>query len=354
MQPYASKTVLVSTRERPTALSHLEASWFPQEEDNDTALMKAAGNGHLEVVEFLLESGADLSLKNQQGQSAIMFAAAGGHLEIVKLIVRCECDNRLFVSGPSPLGGYDPLIHGPLTAVNWAAYNGHLDVIEFLFFDDDAFELDNSGWAHWNTQPEWGFYWGIIGGHMDVVEYFMEVMPRRISVSWGLMIASYLGDIEMVDRLLQEENINIHWRTSRWIDINTPEGTLYFEEIGFGPLHAAIQQGHEEVLRKLLMHWMITIGADGADRHGETALMFAAAGGDAEMAKRLIDNGAPVNARSDIGETALMFAARWGRTDIVSMLIAEGANASFVNAYNETALSLAEENGHEDVVALLQ
>ena len=141
---------------------------------------------------------------------------------------------------------------------------------------------------------------------------------------------------------------------SDWIGLNTPEGTLYFQDIGFGPLHAAVQGGSPESLSLLLAHWMLTFGADGADEYGETVLMFAAAGGDLEMARTLIDNGAPVNARSDIGETALMFAARWGRADVVIMLLAEGADASFVSAYNETALLLAEKNGHEDVVALLQ
>ena len=169
----------------------------------------------------------------------------------------------------------------------------------------------------------------------------------------GLMNAAYMNHADIVKRLL-EIGADLTYRTSKWIGLETPEGHLYFQDIGFGPLHAAVQGGSPESLRLLLAHWMLTFGADGADEYGETALMFAAAGGDLEMARTLIDNGAPVNARSDIGETALMFAARWGRADVVIMLLAEGADASFVSAYNETALLLAEENGHEDVVALLQ
>ena len=42
--------------------------WFPQDgdEDNDTALMKDAGQGHIEVVRFLAEQGADLNIRNRQ------------------------------------------------------------------------------------------------------------------------------------------------------------------------------------------------------------------------------------------------------------------------------------------------
>ena len=61
------------------------------------------------------------------------------------------------------------------------------------------------------------------------------------------------------------------------------------------------RQAVRNLLRILLNHWMLTFGADGRDEHGMTALHFAAAGGDAEMARRLIDNGAPVNGVSDIG-----------------------------------------------------
>ena len=35
VQPYTARTVLVPNRDKPTALSHLESSWFPQEGQDD-------------------------------------------------------------------------------------------------------------------------------------------------------------------------------------------------------------------------------------------------------------------------------------------------------------------------------
>lgn len=360
VQPYTARVVLVPDRSNPTRLAHLESSWFPQEEeDNDTALMKAAGNGDLDVVEFLLESGADREIENQQGQNALAFAAAFGHLEVVKFLMdwtnicvdACEmsrerCRRTCGTAGQYVNSGFgwNSLSHGPRTPIQWAGYNGHLDVVQYLH------PLIPYSWF-----PNTAFSTAVLGGHLDIVNWFIEdVFDDDVYIGRSMMIAAYMNHVDIVRRLLELPEVDIHWRMSDWIGIDTPEGYLHFQDIGFGPFHAAVQGDSPESLRILLMYWMLTFGADGADEHGETALMFAAAGGDLDMARTLIDNGAPVNARSDIGETALMFAARWGRADVVNMLLEEGADASLVNAYNETALLLAEENGHQDVVALLQ
>ena len=381
VQPYVARTVLVPNRDRPTALSHLEASWFPQEgeEDNDTALMKAAGNGDLEMVKFLLDNGADREINNQQGQNALMFAAAYGHLEMIDFLLygwfnslvdvcvqnmdpnsslsmnarKSTCRNDLVEERYDHgllsirLGmDYDALLHGPITHIQWAAYNGHLDVVEYLY------PLVKGRRQQW---PKTAFGLAVLGGHMDIVNWFIEdVFDADEFIGRSLMLAAYMDHVDIVKRLLELPGTDIHWRMSNWIGLSTPEGRLYFEHIGFGALHAAIQNGSKESLHIILKHWMLTLGADGRDEYGMTALHFAAAGGDLEMARMLIDNGAPVNGQSDIGMTPLMFAAQWGRADVVSMLLEEGADASLVSAYDETALSLAEEGEHDDVVALLQ
>ena len=47
--------------------------------------------------------------------------------------------------------------------------------------------------------------------------------------------------------------------------------------------------------------------------------------GDFETAKKLIDMGADINAKSN-GLTPVMYAAKYNRTDILKLLIAKGAN----------------------------
>jgi ankyrin repeat protein len=55
-------------------------------ENNLTLLMWAAGYGHEAVVRFLLEQGADRSLKDDRGKTAAEMARDGNHLSLAKLL----------------------------------------------------------------------------------------------------------------------------------------------------------------------------------------------------------------------------------------------------------------------------
>ena len=99
-QPYSS-SVAHTTETKPD--DSLVAVWFPQpgDEDDDTALMKAAGQGHIEIVRFLIEQGAYLNIRNRQDQDALMFAAAGGHLAVAIFLI----DVAPVATAPCVVGG---------------------------------------------------------------------------------------------------------------------------------------------------------------------------------------------------------------------------------------------------------
>ena len=57
--------------------------------DNDekwTALMFAAAEGQTEIVDKLLKAGADITLKDIDGDTAADFATQAGHAEIARMI----------------------------------------------------------------------------------------------------------------------------------------------------------------------------------------------------------------------------------------------------------------------------
>ena len=222
-----------------------------------------------------------------------------------------------------------------------------MDVVEYIYY---YIKRHNRGRGMGD-----GIYFAALGGHTEIVEWYIENHPvhnPEEQRGHALIYAAYFGQAETVDYLLSK-SADLHYRRSRWIGLNTPEGFVFYKDVGFGPLHAAIQAGQQDILHALLEHWLLRFGADGRDPHGMTGLHYAAAGGDVSMVRDFIDNGAPVNGQSDIGVTALMFAAEWGHAKVVEILLAAGADKDAISAYGDTAKALAEEKGHSEIVAML-
>ena len=53
-----------------------------------TALMLAVSHGRLDMVDLLLEGGADVNIRDEDGSTALMCAAEHGHMDIVKLLMK--------------------------------------------------------------------------------------------------------------------------------------------------------------------------------------------------------------------------------------------------------------------------
>lgn len=61
-----------------------------------TALMLAVSHGRLDMVQMLLEAGADINIQDEDGSTALMCAAEHGHIEIVKYFLsHPECDSSI-------------------------------------------------------------------------------------------------------------------------------------------------------------------------------------------------------------------------------------------------------------------
>ena len=77
------------------------------------------------------------------------------------------------------------------------------------------------------------------------------------------------------------------------------------------------------------------------DDHGRTALNLAAAHGDIDQVKLLLDKGANVNAKDSDGATPLHAAARKGHLAIAELLVARGADVNAASNNGATPLHLA-------------
>ncbi len=86
---------------------------------------------------------------------------------------------------------------------------------------------------------------------------------------------------------------------------------------------------------------------------GAQPLHFAAANGDVELVKLLLDRGAEINAATQDGWTALHFACLRGDEGLVKLLLDRGVDVNTKTTSGVSALSIATSEGDREIVELL-
>ena len=83
-------------------------------------LIRAVRNGHKDVVNLLLDGGAEPNLAHKNGKTPLQYAAQQGHKYVVQLLL----DRGAEINMADQRG---------LTPLHWAAINGHTEVVQLLF-----------------------------------------------------------------------------------------------------------------------------------------------------------------------------------------------------------------------------
>ena len=65
---------------------------YIQDRYGTTALQRAAGSGHSEAVQILIDTGVNPDIKNKYGSTALHWAAARGHSEVVRILVNASTE----------------------------------------------------------------------------------------------------------------------------------------------------------------------------------------------------------------------------------------------------------------------
>jgi len=221
------------------------------------ALIAAAANGHVAVVQLLLAAeGIDVNRVHQSdGAFPLLMAAQQGHAAVVRLLLAAE---GIDVYQVNPSNGAFPLL--------MAAQIGHEAVVQLLL----AVESVNVNQAN----PSNGAFPLLMAaqhGHAAVVQLLLEADGVNVNLrnliygNFPLLMAAKNGDSAVVRLLLMAEGLEVN-------QIDPSNGNF--------PLLMAAYHGNAEAARLLL--------ARGADRsmtiHGMTALDIAIKTGHAQVA----------------------------------------------------------------------
>jgi ankyrin repeat protein len=320
--------------------------------DGDTALMTAALEGHTDVAILLTDKGADVNAKKSDGWTVLMAAVLGERVGIVRALINKGADvnaktneDGTALMAAAQLGNVDITLAllekgantnakatNGATPLIQATQEGNIEVAKILLAngaDMNAQRIDGSSALMMSVQ----------NGHTAIVQLLLDAgadvdATRPDDGVTALMLAANL--FPDIVRLLLNKGADVN--KARTND-------------GITALMTASQYGQTDSVR-IMIEKSADVNARSAD--GNTALIFAAPKGHREIIELLIAMGADVNIKRSDGFTALMFTAQEGHADIVKILLAKGAEANAIRSLdNGTALMLAASQGHANAVACL-
>ena len=73
-------------QEVKSTVESLEVKINYQDDNGKTPLMWASINGHLNVVQYLIEEGANPNIKNNKGKTALDLAEENGHKKVAEFL----------------------------------------------------------------------------------------------------------------------------------------------------------------------------------------------------------------------------------------------------------------------------
>ena len=306
----------------------LEDEWNPdkyichEDDDKRTPLNVACKNGHLNVVMFFVEHGAEMNYNRYYDdfykycQDPIVDAAENNHLDVVQYLIEkgADMDYSCGHEGES-IYRKTPLIG--------AAIGGHLQVVRFLL--EQGVDEDNG-----DSEGRTALHYAAEKGHLDIMRYLLEQGADKEKTDHAgytpLHCAADRGRFDAVQCLLEqgaEKDKAGKWDT-------------------YTPLSLAAKNGHLDVVRLLV--------EKGADTE-KVSLLDIAKHGHWEVVLYLL----PVQKAVCIyevdynGSAILHYAADKGPLEVVRLLVEQGADKDKANNDGYTPLHRAvNKNYHDD------
>lgn len=341
------------------------------DKNKHTALHRAAWNGLEENVRILVQHGADLSAQEDQGWTPLHAAAVNGTLKTCEHLIK---------------GGSDLTIKDKkgMSSLHMACHKAGQSDLARMMLQHGA---DSMVMEECIVGPPLVF--ACVKGDVEMARLLLEhgaapsLTFRNKEGATMLMMAAERGYVELVKLLLEhgadttlsfaieEYKLTLlHFfcikkEKDEWFEVilrpGVEESMLMGDVKGRTPLHIACQNGSIRATELILDYGCkvsnLKAMIEARTTQLWTPLWLAARNGHSEIVKILLNHGAAetIAAVSNEGKTALWIASRYGHTDIVQELLSRGAEETIAikSVDGDTALWMASHHGHTDIVKLL-
>jgi ankyrin repeat protein len=324
-----------------TLLQDAAARW--DEEDTVQALLDVGADvdAPAGVIYEAARKAAVESNNLQHLQSAIQIAASHGNTQIVQVLLEAGANVDGYFCTQEEFSVYESIVGRDVEARHRKAEEVGYDS------DDDNIEDHYSEYCDGDGIDD--FYWTPLQWAVTLAE---TVLVRVLLLAGADIEGRGLGLTPLQLAASRNKITVVRLMLKRGATVNAPARGFK----GRTALQAAVESGNTDLVG-ILMDAGSDLNAAPSPNFGYTALQAAVKINNAELVRKLIFLGADVNAApSPInGRTCLQEAAQKGHSELVQILLNSGAEVNAVGAakYGFTALQGAARAGHLSVVKML-
>ena len=239
------------------------------------------------IVRILIDAGANVDIKDDNGNTPLMISASKGNENITRILIDSRADMNIKNNEKN-------------TALILATNNGHENISRILI-SAGAFETrvdyEESKSVEGDEESK------SAEGETDIDEH-------------PLITAAKNGEYRMVWALIDNDKVDYD--------------NIVDNEYGMNALMWAVKNGHLNIVNDI-----INVGADVnlGDKNGKTALIHAVQSGNKEIVEYLLDNDADITLEDDEGRDAIAYARIYDDNEQILNLLQEHSDR-YVNRYD--------------------